>query len=153
MKTKTFRTIFCFLITLSIPILSLCNTGVIKKVLSGDLIQVGDTFVARLTGLTTPSINNIIGSEVYDFTKRELEGKKVKFSTWTKNNTVEGIVLDDVGYPFVEILYGIDLSISFNEILLKKGYARVDSAHLPKNLSHYFELEKEARKKRIGIWK
>lgn len=71
--------------------------GIVKKVHSGDLVQFGDTFVARLTGIAAPSRNEGIGYEIYDFTKRELEGQLVKLFTWTTDNTAAGIVHDDKG--------------------------------------------------------
>jgi endonuclease YncB( thermonuclease family) len=129
------------------------NTGVIKKVLSGDLVQIGDTFVARLTGIAAPPRNEVLGYEIYDFTKRELEGQTVKIFTWTTDNTKAGIVYDEKGYPFVQIYYGKEASVSFNEVLLKKGYARVDPKYLPADLKHYIDLENEARAKGLGIWK
>lgn len=144
------------LVVLIIPSLSISaigNTGVVKKVLSGDLVQIGDTFVARLTGITTPPRNETLGYKIYDFTKRQLEGKTVKIFTWTTDNTAEGIVYDENGYPFVEIEFLEGESLSFNEILLKKGYARVDQKYLPESLQHYLELEKEAQEKGLGIWK
>ena len=144
------------LVVLIIPSLSISaigNTGVVKKVLSGDLVQIGDTFVARLTGITTPPRNETLGYKIYDFTKRQLEGKTVKIFTWTTDNTAEGIVYDENEYPFVEIEFLEGESLSFNEILLKKGYARVDQKYLPESLQHYLELEKEAQEKGLGIWK
>jgi len=144
------------LVVLIIPSLSISaigNTGVVKKVLSGDLVQIGDTFVARLTGITTPPRNETLGYKICDFTKRQLEGKTVKIFTWTTDNTAEGIVYDENGYPFVEIEFLEGESLSFNEILLKKGYARVDQKYLPESLQHYLELEKEAQEKGLGIWK
>jgi endonuclease YncB( thermonuclease family) len=129
------------------------HTGIIKKVLSADLIQIGDTFVARLTGITAPPRDEAIGYEIYDFTKRELEGQTVAIFTWTTDNTAAGIVHDEKGYPFVQIYYGKQASVSFNEVLLKKGYARVDPKYLPDDLKHYINLEKEAREKGLGIWK
>jgi endonuclease YncB( thermonuclease family) len=140
------------LIMLSFQISAVCNTGVIKKVLSGDLVQIGDTFVARLTGITAPPCDETLGYKIYDFTKRELEGKTVKIFTWTTDNTAAGIVYDENGYPFVEIEFMESESLSFNEILLQKGYARVDQKYLPENMKHYLELEKEAREKGMGIW-
>jgi len=134
------------------PIYALSNTGIVKKVLSGDLIQIGDTFVARLTGIKAPPRDEVLGYKIYDFTKRELEGKTVKIFTWTTDNTAAGIVHDENGYPFVEIEYWKGESLSFNEVLLKKGYARVDQKHLPENLKHYIDLEKEAQEKGLGIW-
>jgi len=129
------------------------HTGIIKRVLSGDLVQIGDTFVARLTGIAAPSRDEGIGYEIYDFTKRELEGQTVALFTWTTDNTAAGIVHDEKGYPFVRIFYGEGASVSFNELLLKRGYARVDLQYLPDDLRHYIDLEKEAREKGLGIWK
>lgn len=140
------------LIMLSFQISAVCNTGVVKKVLRGDLVQIGETFVARLTGITVPPRDETLGYRIYDFTKRELEGKTVKIFTWTKDNTAAGIVYDENGYPFVEIEFLEGESLSFNEILLKKGYARVDQKHLPENLKHYLDLEREAREEGRGIW-
>lgn len=147
------RLISVFLLMLLLPISVLANTGVVKKVLSGDLVQIGDTFVARLTGITAPPRDETLGYKIYDFTKRELEGKTVKIFTWTTDNTAAGIVHDENGYPFVEIEYlkGGEY-LSFNEVLLKMGYAHVDQKYLPEHLKHYLDLEKEAREKGQGIW-
>jgi endonuclease YncB( thermonuclease family) len=146
------KLILVILIMLSFQISAVCNTGVVKKVLSGDLVQIGETFIARFTGITAPPRDDTLGYKIYDFTKRELEGKTVKIFTWTTDNTAAGIVYDENGYPFVEIEFLEGESLSFNEILLKKGYARVDPNHLPENLKHYLDLEKEAREKGLGIW-
>ncbi len=129
------------------------NVGTVTKVLGGDLVRFGDTFVARLVGIKAPEIDEPLGREVYEFTKRELEGKTVKLVTWTTDNTAAGIVYDDKGHAFVQIFYGKDRAVSFNEVLLKKGYARVDPKYLPDGLKHYDALEKEAREKGLGIWK
>ncbi len=131
---------------------ALGNTGNIEKVLSGGLIQIGDSFVARFTGIAVPPRDDALGNEIYDFTKRTLEGQTVKFFTWTTDNTSAGIVYDEDGRPFVQVYYGEGLSTSFNETLLEKGFARVDAEYLPDDLKHYFELEKEAREKGLGIW-
>jgi len=150
------RSIKKFLIVpavLAAAISVLGNIGVIKKVLSGDLLQFSDTFVARLTGIVAPPRNEVLGYEIYDFTKRELEGQTVKLFTWTTDNTAAGIVHDDKGYAFVQVFYGKGASVSFNEVMLKKGYARVDPKYLPDDLKHYLDLEKEARDKGLGIWK
>jgi endonuclease YncB( thermonuclease family) len=129
------------------------NTGTVSKVLAGDRVQFGETFVARLTGIAGPALNEPLGYEVYDFTKRELEGRMVKLFTWTTDNTAAGIVYDENGQAFVQIFYGKGASVSFNEVLLKKGYARVDPNYLPDELKHYLDLEREARDKGLGIWK
>ena len=129
------------------------NTGLVKKVLSGDLVQFGETWVTRLTGVRAPQPNEPLGPEVLEFTKRELEGKTVVLVTWTTDNTAAGIVHDKAGRPLAQIFYGKGFATSFNEVLLKKGYARVDPDYLPCDLKHYLDLEKEAREKGLGIWK
>ena len=152
------RRVVVLAIVLAAGISASGNIGIVKKVLSGDLIQIGDTFVARLTGIKAPERDEPLGAEIYDFTKRELEGRTVKLFTWTTDNTAAGIVYDEDGYARVQIYHGRlsgekGEAVSFNEILLKKGYARVDPKFLPDDLAHYYELEKEARKKGVGIWK
>jgi len=134
------------------------NTGVVKKVLGGDIVQFGDAFIARLTGLRAPRLGEPLGREAYEFTLKELEGKQVQLATWTTDNTAAGIVHDEEGFPFVLIRYGQfsrerGFELCFNEVLLKKGYARVDLKYLPDELKHYLALEKEAREKGLGIWK
>jgi endonuclease YncB( thermonuclease family) len=131
---------------------ALGNTGTVEEVLSGDVVRIGDSFIARLTGIKVPPRNEIMGFRIYDFTKREIEGKRVKLFTWTTDNTAAGIVYDSDGHAFVQIYYGKGMETSFNELLLKKGYARVDEDRLPEDLRHYLELEKEAREKGLGIW-
>jgi endonuclease YncB( thermonuclease family) len=143
---------------LAVAITAAGNIGVVTKVLSGDLVQFGDTFRARLTGIRAPQRNEPLGYEIYDFTKRQLEGQTVRLVTWTTDNTAAGIVYDEEGYARVQIFYG-RLSgekgggVSFNEVMLKKGYARVDPKYLPDDLRHYYELEKVARENGLGIWK
>ncbi len=135
-----------------LPRFAPANTRVIDKVLSGDLIQIGDSFVARLTGISVPPRDETLGYKIYDFTKRELEGKTVKIFTWTTDNTARGIVHDENGYAFVEIEFLQSDTLSFNEILLNRGYARVDLKYLPEHLKHYLDLEKDAWEKGLGIW-
>ncbi|MBN2198220.1 MAG: thermonuclease family protein [Candidatus Aminicenantes bacterium] len=138
---------------LAFAVLAPGNLRRVDEVLSGDLVLIGDTFKARLTRVKAPGRNEPLGMEVYDSTKRELEGQTVKLFTWTTDNTAAGIVYDEDGYAQVQIFHGKKADVSFNEVLLKKGYARVDPKFLPDELNHYYDLEKEARDKRLGIWK
>jgi len=152
MKSKPTLIIFAaVLLAVFISDTACSNTGTIDEVLSGDLVRIGDSFIARLTGIKAPPRNEIMGYRIYDFTKREIEGKKVKFFTWTTDNTAAGIVRED-DHAFVQIYYGKGMETSFNEVLLKKSYARVDKEFLPDDLKHYLEIEKEAREKGLGIW-
>lgn len=153
MSGRTERAVLAAAILIAAAIYAAANIGVVKKVLGGDLVQIGDTFLARLTGIRAPERSEPLGHEIYEFTKRELEGQTVKLFTWTKDNTAAGIVYDSQGYARVQVFYGKGAAVSFNEVMLKKGYARVDPEFLPDELKHYHALEKEARETGLGIWK
>ncbi|MBD3169129.1 MAG: hypothetical protein GF307_06570 [candidate division Zixibacteria bacterium] len=133
------------------------NTLTVKTVHSGDIVEFEGGFTARFTGIRAPEKSTKLGYEVYDYTKRRLEGKIVKVFTYTTNNMASGIVYDEDGYPFVQIVYGEsrdsrDWSTNFNELLLKKGYARVDEKYLPAELEYFKKIEELARGEKIGIW-
>lgn len=152
MSRINLKIVAVFLLAGCAAVPALGNTGTVEEVLSGDLVRIGESFVARLTGIKAPPRNEIMGYQIYDFTKREIEGKKIKLFTWTTDNTAAGIVRDEEDNAFVQIYYGKGMNTSFNELLLKKGYARVDREYLPDELKYYLELEKEAREKGLGIW-
>ncbi len=128
------------------------NTRVVDDVQSGGIIVLGNDFSARLTGLEVPGMDHRMGLEIWDFIKRAVHGKTVQVFTWTTDNTAGSIVHDDDGYPFVEIQYGVDFTNNLNELLLRKGYARIDEHYLPDHLQHYKDIEKEARTNKAGIW-
>jgi endonuclease YncB( thermonuclease family) len=153
---KTF--LIALIAILIIPVISRANTLVIKTVHSGDLIEFEGGFIVRLTGIKVPDKSTELGYKFYKFTKSELEGKIVKVFTYTTNNMASGIVYDEEGYPFAMIIYGKsmnsnDWSKNFNELLLKKGYAKVDEEYLPDELKYFKDIERKARRKKIGIWK
>jgi predicted RecA/RadA family phage recombinase len=62
------------LVALAGPIFAAGNTGIVKKVRSGDLVQFDDTFVARLTGIKAADRGEALGPEVHEITKRQREG-------------------------------------------------------------------------------
>jgi len=154
MTQRTTRWMLIALLLLAAPATAGGNTGTVTKVLSGDIVRIGDSFVVRLTGVAAPDTNDALGEEVFAFTKNELEGRLVKLFTWTTDNTAAGIVRNDEGRAFIQIQYGKEFATNFNEFLLEKGFARVDEEFLPEELAErYRELEKTARKKGLGIWK
>ena len=145
-------------IILFIPIIILANTRTVAKVHSGDLIEIKGGFTIHLLGITVPDKSTKMGYKVYDFVKRLIEGRVVKLFTYTTNNQASGVVYDKDGYAYGQIVYGEgpvsrDWSVNLNELLLKKGYARVNHDMLPDEVKHFVDLEKNARKKKIGIWK
>ena len=154
MRTRLARWISISALLLTVPALAGGNTGTVTEVLDSDLIRIGDSFVVHFTGITAPAKSVKPGGEIYEFVKGELEGELVKLFTWTTDNTAAGIVRDEEDRAFVQIYYGEDLSTSFNELLLEKGFARVDDEHLPEELAErYRKLERKAREEGLGIWK
>jgi len=130
------------------------NTGTVTEVIRGDIVTIGESFTARLTGVKVlTSDSSEIGERILNFAKEELQGSLVKLFTWTTDNTAAGIVYDSNDYPFVTIYYGENFEKCFNEILLSKGFAEVDTLWLPQDRLYYMDLEKHARENGLGIWK
>jgi endonuclease YncB( thermonuclease family) len=141
------------LVLLSAPLAAGGNTGTVVEVIDGDVVRFGESFVARLVGVSAPPRDSPFGETVFEFTRSELEGELVTLFTWTTDDTAAGIVYDREGRAFVQIFIGEDLPKSFNELLLERGFAEVDEEHLPAHLAErYRELERAARRRRVGIW-
>lgn len=160
----------------SIFSISILNANILSigKVYCGDRIEIEGWETVRLTGIKAPGLDEPMGKEAFEFTKKELEGKLVEIYTFTTDNTAEGIVRDKEGLARVLVRYG-DIghekkdtsdpsyaispdyeqhqSVDFNALMLVKGLARVDEAFLPEYLDYYKDLEAIARQEKAGIWK
>lgn len=152
MKCITPRTIVVLFILLALCATVHANTGVVTKVFRGDLVLFGESWDTRLVGLRGPAPDEFMGPEALAFTKDRVEGKRVQFATWTRDNTAAGIVYDQDRRPFAEIWIGENYTVELNAELLKRGLARVDEAWLPEDKSYYRDLEKQAREAKVGIW-
>ncbi len=152
MKSSFSPIILSFLIfVFALPVYA--NTLIVDDVKAGGIIVFErNNFTTRLTGLEVPGMDHRLGLEIWDFIKKAVHGKKVKVFTWTTDNTATGIVHDDDGYPFVQIEYGMEGDTNLNELLLRKGYARVAPDYLPDDLEHFKDIEKEAQANQVGIW-
>jgi len=128
------------------------NTLVVAEVHAGDLVEFEGGFTVHLTGIVVPGRTTQIGWMAFDFTKRRLEGKLVAVFTWTTDNTPAGIVLGEDGLAFAKISYGKGLSVDIAAELLERGFARVDSEHLPEGYDHYLDIERQAKAQKLGIW-
>ncbi len=164
MKTLVLGIVLALLVSAAIPKIAGANTATIEEVLQADRIKIEGWEVVRLTGIVAPKPDEPSGEEALLFAKGELEGKLVKIATYTTDNTARGIVRDAEDLCLIQIDYGGEtqdkkeesgsesLSVDFNALMLKKGLARVDEEYLPDRLQHYREIEKEAKKKKLGIW-
>jgi endonuclease YncB( thermonuclease family) len=150
-ESSSRATVFFLVLSLAVTY-ALANVLTVSRVHSGDLIEFEGGWTTRLTGIEAPAIDTPAGKQAHDFTRKQLEGKRVKVFTYTTDNTAAGIVKDAEGRPFARIDFGPELSTDFNALLLEKGLARIDEAYFPADLEHYREIQAEARAKKVGIW-
>lgn len=126
----------------------------VKRVVDGDTVVLeknGYEYKVRLIGVDTPESvhldknkNTKEGKIASDFTKERLIGKKVDIEFDVKPQDKYGRYLV---YLYVD-------GISYNEVLLEEGMARVMMiSPNVKNKELYAQIEKRAKDKKIGIWK
>lgn len=126
----------------------------VKRVVDGDTVVLeknGYEYKVRLIGVDTPESvhldknkNTKEGKIASDFTKERLTGKKVDIEFDVKPQDKYGRYLV---YLYVD-------GISYNEVLLEEGMARVMMiSPNVKNKELYTQIEKRAKDKKIGIWK
>ena len=126
----------------------------VKRVVDGDTVVLeknGYEYKVRLIGVDTPESvhldknkNTKEGKIASDFTKERLTGKKVDIEFDVKPQDKYGRYLV---YLYVD-------GISYNEVLLEEGMARVMMiSPNVKNKELYGQIEKRAKDKKIGIWK
>ena len=125
----------------------------VTEVVDGDTIYVGRGWMStkvRLIGVDTPETVHpekpveFFGPEASEFTKRQLDGKKVRLEFEPSNQ------YDDYGrlLAYVLLLDGT----YFNAELIKQGYARVIAPSPFHRYEEFRSYEREARVKGSGLW-
>jgi micrococcal nuclease len=125
----------------------------VTEVVDGDTIYVGRGWRStkvRLIGVDTPETVHpekpveFFGPEASEFTKRQLDGKKVRLEFEPSNQ------YDDYGrlLAYVLLLDGT----YFNAELIKQGYARVIAPSPFHRYEEFRSYEREARVKGSGLW-
>jgi len=139
MKCKSF---FC-----SLLFLLLCNQLwaeqlVVKKVLSGELVKLSNGEKVRYIGFDAPGDGDFFFEESRQANKKLVEQKKITIEYDARKNSDK----DLLGY-----VYAGDVFV--NAQLLKNGFGI--AYIVPPNQKYaglFISLQKEARKKRRGIW-
>lgn len=153
MKTKIWtRTLFFALLYVIFTgsVLFPQDTYKVKRVIDGDTIELENGDRVRLIGIDTPETVHpskdveYYGKEASDFTKRMVEGKRVKIEFDVQERDKYGRLL---AYVFLED------GIFLNAELLKQGYANI-STYPPnvKYVEEFSRLEREARENAKGLW-
>jgi len=117
----------------------------VRRVIDGDTVELDKGQIVRLVGVNVPNDNEEINEKATEFTKKLVEGKKVKLEYDAYNSDRFGRILAYIIYD------NKNLSIE----LVKKGLAKVTIYEKRKPLIYQQQLldaEKEAKNKKIGIW-
>lgn len=125
----------------------------VTDVMDGDTISVGRgwrSVTVRLIGIDTPETVHpekpveFFGPEASEFTKRQLEGKKVhlEFEPSTE--------YDDYGRLLAYVF--LSDGTFFNAVLVKQGYARVFGRDRFQYYKEFRRYEREARIAGVGLW-
>jgi len=120
------------------------------KVIDGDTIILDDQEKVRLMGVDTPETLHPIkpvqffGKEAFVFTKRMVEGKKVRLEYDWQRIDKYGRTLAYVYLPDGTFL---------NAEIIKQGYGFAYTKFPFKFLEEFRQYEKEAREQKVGLWK
>lgn len=118
-------------------------------VIDGDTILLAGNEKVRLIGVDTPESRDedrpvqYFGKEAYEFTRRLVEGKKVRLEYGINRKDKYGRTL---AYVYLED------GTFLNAEIIKQGYGYLYRAFIFKYFDKFWQYEKEAREKKIGLW-
>lgn len=139
--------IVCLLIFSSAQSQQIWRTCV--KVIDGDTIVLDGNEIVRLIGIDTPETKDprkpvqYYGREAYEFTKRLVEGKKVRLAYDLNKKDKYGRTL---AYVYLED------GTFLNAEVVKQGYGFAYRYFLFKYFDEFKQYEREARENGIGLW-
>ena len=122
----------------------------VKRVIDGDTIVLSNEERVRLIGVDTPETKHpykpveYFGKEAYRFTKKMVEGKRVKLEFDWRERDRYGRLL-----AYVYLLDGTFL----NAEIIKQGYGFAYNKYPFKYLEEFRGYEQEARENKRGLWK
>src|SRR3990167_6764563 len=117
----------------------------VKRVIDGDTIEVANGQIVRLVGVNSPNNGEPFEEESTEYSKKLIEGKKVKLE-------YDSYKSDRFGRILAYILVN-DKNLSIE--LVKKGLAKVTIYEKRKPLIYQQQLldaESEAISKKLGVW-
>ena len=139
--------IVCLLIFSSAQSQEIWRTCVM--VIDGDTILLDGDEIVRLIGIDTPETKDprepvqYYGREAYEFTKRLVEGKKVRLAYDLNKKDKYGRTL---AYVYLED------GTFLNAEVVKQGYGFAYRYFLFKYFDEFNQYEREARENEIGLW-
>ncbi len=139
--------VVCLLIFSSAQSQEIWRTCVI--VIDGDTIVLDGNEIVRLIGIDTPETKDprkpvqYYGRDAYEFTKRLVEGKKVRLAYDLNKEDKYGRTL---AYVYLED------GTFINAEVVKKGYGLAYRYFPSKYFDEFKQYEREARENEIGLW-
>jgi len=138
------------LISLIIPLLAFSiQWRLCTRVIDGDTIVLDSNEKVRLIGVDTPETKDprkpvqYFGKEASEFTKRMVEGKKVRLEyDWQK--------IDKYGRTLAYIY--LEDGTFLNAEIIKQGYGHAYTRFPFKYLEEFRRYEREARENQRGLW-
>jgi micrococcal nuclease len=151
-RPRTYLTSLAFLLFLLVPIAISQNFYLCTRVIDGDTIIVnidGKEERVRLIGVDTPETVHpnkpveYFGKEASEFTKRMVEGKKVRLEYDWQRRDKYGRLL---AYIYLED------GTFLNAEIIKQGYGFAYTRFPFKYLEEFRQYEREARENGRGLW-
>jgi micrococcal nuclease len=152
-RPRTYLTSLAFLLFLLVPIAISQNFYLCTRVIDGDTIIVnidGKEERVRLIGMDTPETVHpskpveYFGKEASEFTKRMVEGKRVRLEFDWQRRDKYGRLL-----AYVYLKDGTFL----NAEIIKQGYGFAYTRFPFKYLEEFRQYEREARENGRGLWR
>ncbi len=119
----------------------------VTEVSDGDTLKLSDGKTFRLYGVNTPEVKEPFFEEAKTFTENLVLGKEISFEQ-EENYKIDKFGRE-LGYIFID---GVNLNIE----LVRNGFARVVIYEKRAKIKYQDELltaEKEAKEKKLGVWK
>jgi len=135
------------------------------RVVDGDTIVVKEIGKVRLIGVDTPETKHpkkpveYFGKEASAFTKRMVEGKKVRLEyDWQRKDKYNRVlayiyVMTNDVKDMPEFKDRASMELMVNAELIKQGYGHAYTRYPFKYLEQFRKYEKEARENKKGLWK
>ena len=119
------------------------HAQVVEEVIDGDSLRVRGIGEVRLIGVDTPEWNAPFGKEASEFTRRLVEGKRVRLQYDQEKTDKYGRTLAYVYLPS---------GVFVNEKIIREGYGRLIRRFPFRHRDRFQRYEREARRAGRGLW-
>jgi len=164
-KFRIWRACLTLVVILLLNTSLFAETYLCTRVVDGDTIVVEKIGKIRLIGVDTPETKHprkpveYFGKEASNFTKRMVEGKRVRIEyDWQRKDKYNRVL----AYVYVmandvkdmpEFKNRASIELMVNAELIKQGYGHAYTKFPFKYLEQFRKYEKEARENKRGLWK